>query len=283
VWADQHLNQIHIIQSYRGHVILNFLWPQDAKHGATLGHVDPAFAALWTGYRKALANGTATRAGEREAFGHHVYWLRFRAAGSSRGSEVAVDAHTYKPIVYRSYSGVQPIDEHLLLAETTAYNAGDFTRHGPNPMLGPYSVGSSTGTSASGLGFSKPSTTVPRGWLTAGPDADGHPLAAVTAQTVTAGKRVIHSYELVYGPVSQGVADPGATTIDELPRPDVPSLWAQIPPGHIQIDEGQTGGPGRNHLVWTGYLISHARYVTITTQHGEAPLLAIARSLRQVK
>ena len=132
---------------------------------------------------------------------------------------------------------------------------------------------------------SAPSTTVPSGWLTAGPEADGHQLAAVVPQTITTDdKRTIHSIQLVYGDLDHGFAARNATTIDELSTPDDPQSWADIPPGTVRIQEGQTGdSSGNNHAQWSGYLVKNGRYVTIRTQHGEQALVGIARSLRPVR
>ncbi len=131
---------------------------------------------------------------------------------------------------------------------------------------------------------SAPNTTVPSGWLTAGPEADGHQLAAVVPQTITTDdKRTIHGIQLVYGDLEHGLAARRATTIDELSAPDEPQSWARHPPGRRKNREGQTGDSnGNHHAQWTGYLVKNGRYVTITTRHGEQALIAIARSLRPV-
>ena len=284
LWADQQMQRLHAVMSVKGRVVVDLLWPQDSKSGATIGPIDPAFAALWSGYRKALEDGTATRAGEGVAFGHMVYWLRFKPAeAKTRGSEVAVDAQTYKPVVYRVYNGVVPVDQHILLAESTDLSSADFTRRGANPAVsGLLGSGSSSSGSMESDGAS-PSTRVPSGWVTAGPEANGHKLTAVLPQTITPdNKKTIHGIQLVYGDLEHGLAGPRATTIDELPAPDEPAMWAQIPAGHLQIQDGQSSGPSGNHRQWTGHLVKNGRYVTITTPHGEQALVAIARSLRPV-
>lgn len=277
-WADQQFKRAHVVMTVNGKAVFDLLWPQDAQKGATMGTIDPAFAALWTGYRQALEDGTATRAGEGDAFGHHVYWLRFGPTGArSPGTEVAVDAKTYKPVVLREHNGALDVDQHILLAESGHFSAADFTRHGSNPLDVSVS-GSSSGVSMGSDG-SAPNTTVPSGWLTAGPEADGHQLAAVVPETITTSdKKTIHGIQLVYGNLEHGLEARGATTIDELPAPDEPQSWAHIPPGAVRIREGQTD----HHLEWSGYLVKNGRYVTITTQHGEQALIAIARSLRPV-
>ena len=127
-------------------VWFDVFWPQDKKRGFTrVETVDPAFAALWTGYREALEDGTATLAGEGDAFGHHVYWLRFSPTeAKSPGTEVAVDAETYKPVVLREHYGARTIDQRILLAESSDFSAADFTRNGP-----PFEAGLTAGTAAS--------------------------------------------------------------------------------------------------------------------------------------
>jgi hypothetical protein len=250
----------------------------------TVGPVDPAFTALWGGYRKALEDGTAKRAGEGVAFGHRVYWLRFSPADAkSAGSEVAVDAETFKPIVWRvDNGGPQPVDQHIVLAETTDLASADFTRRGPDPSLGELfsSSGSSGSLSTDGA---PPSTTVPKGWLSAGAEADGHKLAAVLPQTVTTDdKKTIHGFQLVYGDLDHGLGARGATTVDELSQPDYPEMWARIPAGVVRIEQGQSSGSNGDHLEWMGYLVKDNRYITITTRRGEQALVEIARSLRPV-
>ena len=283
VWADQELNRMHVVAIFKGQVIADMLWPQDAKDGMTVGPVDPAFTALWTGYRKALEDGTAKRAGEGVAFGHRVYWLRFSPADAkSAGSEVAVDAETFKPIVWRVDNGGRPVDQHIVLAETTDLASADFTRRGP-PMLGDlYSSGSSS--SSGGVINSTPSTTVPSGWLSAGAEADGHKLAAVLPQTVTTDdKRTIHGFQLVYGDLDHGLGARNATTVDELAQPDFPGTWEHIPAGTVRIQQGQSSGSNGDHSEWIGYLVKGNRYITITTRHGEQALVDIARALRTVE
>ena len=278
LWVDQPLDRFHLVMTYGGRVVGDILYPQDTS--SSIGRVDPAFAALWGGYRKALADGTATLAGDGTAYGRHVYWLRFRPVGNEPGSEVAVDAETFKPIVFRTYSGGRPVDQHILLAETTDLAHADFTRHGPSPLLG-------VGSASTGGGFAipdngTPSTTVPHGWLTAGPTAAGDTLAAVLPLTVTPDHQApIDGIQLVYGDLQYGGPAPDATTVQELPRPDDPQTWAHIPDGAVEIDQGSTtSGSGTAHPQWTGYLVSHTRYITITTVAGKQAVVDIARSLR---
>jgi hypothetical protein len=284
VWADQELSRMHAVMSIKGERLADMLWPEDAKNGMTVGPVDPAFTALWGGYRKALEDGTAKRAGEGVAFGHRVYWLRFSPADpKSAGSEVAVDAETFKPIVWRvDNGGPQPVDQHIVLAETTDLASADFTRRGADPFLSEgFSSGSSGSLSTDGT---PPSTTVPSGWLSAGAEADGHKLAAVLPQTITTDdKRTIHGFQLVYGDLDHGLGARNATTVEELAQPDFPGTWEHIPAGTVRIQQGQSSGSNGDHLEWTGYLVKGNRYITITTRHGEQAVVDIARALRTVE
>jgi hypothetical protein len=286
LWADQQLRHIHGVMTYRGKTVADMLWPEDAKNGVTIGPSDPALTALWSGYRKALEDGTATRAGEGNAFGHHVYWLRFRPVDKSPGSEVAVDAETYKPIVWRTYNGVLPIDQHILLAETTDLAHANFTRSGPDLSTQgiAYSSSSSTVSGPMSSGGNAPSTAVPSGWLTAGSEAAGKQLSAVLAQTITTSdKKKIPGIQLVYGPLDHGRATPRDLTVDELARPDDPQQWANIPADSVRIAQGQMSGSNGDHVLWYGYLVRNGRYLTITTTDDEQAVVDVAKSLQPVR
>ncbi|MGH3055158.1 MAG: hypothetical protein ACRDL7_09300, partial [Gaiellaceae bacterium] len=55
LWADRQLDRFHLVLSLNGRVVGDVLWPQDAQQGGTpLTADNPAFVALWTGYRAAL-------------------------------------------------------------------------------------------------------------------------------------------------------------------------------------------------------------------------------------
>ena len=280
LWVDRGFTRFHFIMRYRGKLAVDVLYPQDAKRGATPGSVDPAFAALWVGYRQALAGGEAKVVRKGVAYGRPVYWLRFRAgAASSAPSEVAVDAHTFKPVVYRVHNGSITVDQHILLAETIPFDTRDFRRRGPAPQE---SVSAGGGSITSGSSTT-PSTTVPSGWLVADEKVVNHRLASVEPFTTTTGHTTVVGIRLVYGPLRHGVATDRATTIEELRLPDDPRLWAHIPSGVIEIQQGETStSNGPSFTTWTGHLRSHARYVTITSTAGDAAVIAIAKSLRPV-
>jgi hypothetical protein len=280
IWANRDASRLHFVLSVDGTVVADLLWPEDAKSGMTVGPVDPAFAALWTGYRDALAHGTATLDGKGSVDGHDVYWLRF----GSTGSEVAVDAVTFKPVVIRTTNGATHVDQRILVAETTAYHAADFTRRGPSPASTASSFGSSTSSGPIRVGV-PPSTTVPSRWLTAGANVAGLELGSAAALTVTTERNGAHStlrgYQLVYGPLVHGTAGPESTTVEELPGPDDPAAWRRIPAGSIDIQRGSVGFHGTTRPYWTGMLVTHGLYVTIQTPAGEHAVLAIARALHR--
>ena len=280
-WADRNLDHFHLVLSINGRVIGDVLYPRDAKHGAVPLTTNPAFVALWTGYRSALQNGSVTLVGRGRVGGRPVYWLRFKAAEPSMREEVAVDATTYKPVLYRYYANGRHFDQRILVADAIAYHASDFRRRGPSLAGGGGS--SSSGASVSPPGTPPPPVVVRAPWLTAGPSVAGLRLQSANPLSVSQNSGGKHTSfqgkELVYGPTTGGGAGPPSTTIDELPRPDMPQPWHSIPAGSIEIERGSESSGSGTHPLWTGYLIKHGRYVTINTPTSEHTLLAIARAL----
>src|SRR4051794_1730759 len=58
-WSDRNFERAHLVLRVRGRTA-DLLLPDDASTpGATVGPVDPAYSAFWTGYRQALATGAA--------------------------------------------------------------------------------------------------------------------------------------------------------------------------------------------------------------------------------
>lgn len=282
LWTDQQGRHLHLVLSENGRVLGDLLLPQDATGHLRAGSPDPAFTALWTGYRAALQNGAAKLAGRGTVEGRSVYWLRFKPIHYSPPvphpptTEVAVDAHSYKPILYRTLDNGIHVDQRILVAKAIPYAQADFKRRGPS-LFG--------GDSSSSIGpvtSSAPSTTVVHApWLTAGTSVAGLKLGAVTplpaSATFDGKKRSVEGVELIYGPPWSGAL---ATTVDEFPRPDQPQPWRTIPADSVLI---QTGGESSNngpiHAQWTGYLVQNGLYVTITTLKSERALLVIAHSL----
>jgi hypothetical protein len=279
LWADRSLDHLHLVLSGNGRLIGDVLYPQDVRSGSSPPVLNPAFVALWTGYRAALQNGSVTLAGRGTVAGRPVYWLRFKVSGPSRQvNEVAVDAHTYKPVVYRTVANGRHFDQRILVAKTVPFHASDFKRRGPSLFNG--SGGSSSGSSGGEVGppGSPPTGVVHAPWLSPGPTVAGLTLRSVDPLSETTDIGGKHSkfrgIELLYGPGA-------STTIDELPRPDFPEPWRGIRPGTMLVERGSESSGGGSHATWTGYVIMNGRYVTISTPAGERALIAIARSLHK--
>jgi hypothetical protein len=295
LWASRSGDQLHLVLSLHGKVLGDLLFPQDATGGVTTSPPDPAFAALWTGYRAALENGTATLAGSGHILGHHVYWLRFKQTDPDQPRvEVAVDAHSYQPILERTFANGIHIDQRILVAKAIPYAPAEFKRRGPK-LFGSGSTsegGTSTGTVNPSA---PPPTTVHAPWLTAGDSVAGLKLRAATQLTSTNGtgkrKKTLQGLELVYGSLANGLAGPLSTTVDELPRPDDPRMWSRIPAGSLEIESSEESSSSSSsshphpknttHRLWTGMLKKDGVYVTITTPKSERALLQIARSLHR--
>lgn len=294
LWVNRSGDRLHVVLSLNGKVLGDLLLPQDIEDGTSTPSPGPAFAALWTGYRAALQNGTATLAGSGHILGHHVYWLRFEQTDPDQPRvDVAVDAHSYKPILERTFANGHRFDQRILVAKTVPYSPAEFKRRGPDLFAG----GSSSGGTSTGTvdPSAPPPTAVHAPWLTAGDTVAGLKLRAATQLTSTTGtgksKKTIQGLELVYGAESHGLAGPGSTTVDELPRPDTPETWSHIPAASIQIETSEESSSSASaahpkpkdtrHRLWTGNLKKQGIYITITTPKGEHALLQIARSLHR--
>jgi hypothetical protein len=264
IWNDRSSRRGHAIVRERGQVISETLIPDD-DHG--LGELDPALAALWTGYRQALAEGTAKLIGKGSIYGHRVYWLQFPLPDHGPpGSRVAVDQDSYRPVAIYGYAGGSGfIHEQVLLARTQPFSDADFQRITPRRA--------SVRTSIPGrrIRLVKP-------WLTAGSSIRGLRLSSVGLQTVRTEQRRSRGVELTYG----SRAGARWIQIDELKTP--PDLdWLVIPVGFVKLliaDEPSAVGPTTR--VWTGDLVVNGIYVRIETPLGRDALLDVARALRPV-
>jgi hypothetical protein len=268
-WTDRNFQRDHLVMRVRGHVA-DLLLPEDRKKGGMVGAVDPAFAALWTGYRRSLANGDAKLERKGIVAGRPVYWLRFPSFDHGRaGTEVAIDRRTYKPVLVRShYSRVSSPDFHVLTAETIPFRASDFKRVGVS-LLGD-TVSGGSGSVAPGSEH----VTLKAPWLTPGHRIAGLELTEVNRLTESAGGRTVAGIELVYGDTSQHGRH--SLTIEELSQPEDA---AHVPRGFISIQEGE-GSDGRStYRSWIGQFVKHGIYVTIDTGAGEDAVLETARAL----
>src|SRR5919109_3430143 len=68
-WADRKLKHFHMILRFDGRIVGEVL---EGANVLKLAKVDAAYTALWTGYRKALADGTAKIEREGTLYGHEV-------------------------------------------------------------------------------------------------------------------------------------------------------------------------------------------------------------------
>ena len=274
IWTDRKLDHAHVIMRLDGQAISEFVLPDDRKGpGATLGTLDPAYAALWTGYRNALEHGTAKVERRDRLFGRPVYWLRFPPAGSDRvGSLVAIDRRTYRPLAFRYGAGPgRHLQVRVLLARLKAYDAADFRRRtsAPSPFTG---VSRSSSSASSPVGPPRPA----KPWLTAGPTVAGLRQTSVGTLTESSGGRSARGFAVDYG-LETGSR---SVRIEELKRPPDRSEWRGIPGGFVGVSEGETtGSDSRTRPLWTGDLVVDGVYVTIQTGLSRHALLAAARAL----
>jgi hypothetical protein len=269
-WSDRSLRRFHFLIRENGRVVGEFLYPEDRTTDMHVDAPDAAYAAFWSGYRRALSSGKAKIVREGSLYGRPVYWLTFNAPRN----EVAVDRRTYKPVAFRSISpSGRHFDTRVLLVRTEPFSTSAFKRRTslPNPVTG--GIGSSE-TRVLPLGPGSPR----RPWLRAGSTIAGLKLVAVHRTQTTSGRKTINGFELVYG--SQGDLR-RSLTIDEARHPDDPSEWKGIPMGFMRFSVGEGGEFNRRpYRSWTGHLVRRGVYVSITTGVSRAAFLQAARALR---
>jgi hypothetical protein len=269
-WSDRSLRRFHFLIRENGRVVGEFLYPEDRTTDMHVDAPDAAYAAFWSGYRRALSSGKAKIVRKGSLYGRPVYWLTFNAPRN----EVAVDRRTYKPVAFRSISpSGRHFDTRVLLVRTEPFSTSAFKRRTsvPNPVTG--GIGSSE-TRVLPLGPGSPR----RPWLRAGSTIAGLKLVAVHRTQTTSGRKTTNGFELVYG--SQGDLR-RSLTIDEARHPDDPSEWKGIPKGFMRFSVGFGGEDNRRpYTSWTGYLVRHGVYVSITTGVSRAAFFQAARALR---
>lgn len=95
---------------------------------------------------------------------------------------------------------------------------------------------------------------------------------------------VYRAVRLVYEPASHGSpARVPTTRIDETFRPADPRPWKGLPRGSIEVQPGESVNKSGAHRLWTGYMLKHGVYITISTPAGEHALLKIARALHPAR
>ena len=272
-WSDRSSTRVHLVLRQDGRIIGETLYPQDREPGTTLTRVSPAYNALWTGYRRALVEGTVKIERKGTIYGHAVYWLTSPALEHGPWkNEVAIDRLTYRPVDFRfRVPGGKPVDTRVLLARTEPFSTAAFARltARPSPFSAHSSGSTSVGPMRSGSG---------RPLLRAGSAIAGLKLSATHRMSVASGGRTTSGSELIYGPE----ADPlRSITISELRRPGDVSEWRRIPKGFIRLAAGSSSdNGGKPYTFWSGYLLRYGVYVSIETGVGRAAVLEAARALR---
>ena len=220
-------------------------------------------------------------------------------------TEVAVDARTFKPVLERTYEDGRRFDTRILLAEAIPYRPSElYRRVGPKLFNGmppgqpfgghPFAGVTQREKKKLGLGRDlhrlRSKRVVPAPWLTAGETVAGlrfHHVSRLPSQPLDqvgdlpmAWRLIYRAVKLVYKPASPGSREAFSTTaIDETFRPADPRPWKGLPPGSIEVQPGESVTKSGARPLWTGYLVKHGVYITITTPAGERTLLKIARAL----
>jgi hypothetical protein len=306
LWTDRTGHRIHLVMSEDGRVVGDLLLPRDAARNTSTSQFPPdpapALASFWTGYRAALKSGSAELDGRGTLRGRPVYWLRFKPAHPSGPVShpptlrIALDAHSYEPVLVRTTFNGRHFDERILAAKAIRYDPADFRGRGPNFFASARLQGNSsweTGTSTSHP-YATPNGSVRPPWLTAGKTVARLELGAVIPLTATRKhKPAIHGVELVYGPIEDGLAGTSSTTVDELPRGDPSEDWNSIPADSVQVEmsRGQSTSESVAHphprtttvKDWTGYMRKNDLYIKIDTPKGERALLDLARGLHRAR
>ena len=333
LWTARHNRRaLHLVDRVNGRVVGD-LRPGDYA-GSSTGPISAAFVALWTGYHAALRNkyASAKLGGRGTVDGHAVYWIRFpvtpiwstptpsqKCRRSSAPfcvrptrlmqTKVALDAHTLRPILERTYEDGRRFDTRILLAKAIPYRPPElYKRLGPklfnatspgHPFDG-HPFAGLTRQEKHKLGLARNPHRlrkrgfVPAPWLTAGDSVPGlrfrhasrllhQPFDQVGALPMY-WRLTYRAVRLVYKPASQGSAARLPTTrIDETFRPADPRPWKGLPAGSVEVQPGESVTKSGAHRLWTGYLVKHGVYITISTPAGEHTLLQIARTLRPVR
>lgn len=271
-WSDRSLTRFHFLIRQNGRVVAEVSYPEDRTRDMHVDAPDAAYAAFWSGYRRALSSGKAKILSKGLLYGRPVYWLTF----SSPRNEVAIDRRTYKPVAFRSISpSGRHLDTRVLLARTEPFSTSAFKRRTslPNPLTGGGKIESSE-TRVFPPGQGSPG----RPWLRAGSTIAALKLVAVNRTQTTSGRKTTHGFELVYG--SQGDLR-RSLTIDEARHPDELLRWEGIPKGFMRFSVGEGGESNRRpYKSWTGYLVRHGVYVSISTGVSRAAFFQAARALR---
>jgi hypothetical protein len=328
LWTNRHGFRLHLVERVNGRVVGD-LRSGDRGFGVYAGPQTPAFLALWTGYHAALQNkyAPAELGGRGRVDGHSVYWIRFplwyNTGGPTRHgrpnpksrpkplaqTRVAVDTHTFEPILEQTYEGGGRFDTRILLARAITYRPSELYRSlgpklfngtSPGHPFGGHPFAGLTRQEKTKLGLGqnphrlRKLSVVPAPWLTPGKSVAGlgfrHVSRLLAQPPDEVGglpmvwRLVYRAARLVYRPALHGLREPfSTTTVDETFRPADPRPWAGLPRGSIEVQPGESVTKQGSHRLWTGYMLEHGVYITITTPAGEHALLQIARALHPVR
>lgn len=243
--------------------------------------LDPALAGFVTGYREALASGTATRDGAGVVAGREVEWLRFAVPatgnqGAARIERVAVDADTSLPVRVETLADGKLVDGATIsVAETLDRASVSFARPRVVPPGQEPVVNRVVGQSEVSLDEARAALG---GRLVGGASLAGIPRRAVTLKTVAVGygedsgrePRRVPSVELSYG----AAPGDGGVVVTEALEPLMLyrfGLYRQeVPDGSLSVIRFGGGYLGRMQV--------EGLYVSIEAP-GKALLIDAARTL----
>lgn len=152
--------------------------------------VDPALGGFVTGYRDALADGTARMVGEGELNGTPVYWLELRVPVprppeadqdvAPFEERVAIDRETYRPLLVRPLDGQSSYSYEVVTIETVTPAEADFSD--PVPLAPERRVAGQTVVSAEELEPEQASSVLGRPAFWLGPEFAGLELRKIERQ-----------------------------------------------------------------------------------------------------
>lgn len=271
-----------------------------------LPSLDPALVGFVSGYRDALANGTAQPDGTGSIDGRRVEWLRFQESDQAPAAQpaqtiverVAVDSQTLKPIlVDRIIDGKQVGETRITVIETLSAQSVDFPRPAqapPEPISTSVTVQTDVTPGSAAAAFSGR-------LLWGGPTLDTLPLTSTKLQQIVTSygnaaalpNQHSQGVELTYGSPTNEPTNAEYVRLQESAQPQMLYRFAgperQPPsPGSLLVSTSQvmTATPGSTQAVptgltlWYGLLQQGAFYVSIeATSH--ALLLDAAQTLTQ--
>jgi hypothetical protein len=272
----------HPVEATKARVSCN----PSGQNGTTPRHVpeprpdlDPALAGFVTGYREALANGTAIHDGAGVVDGRAIEWLRFAVGGAgsaARIERVAVDADTSVPVRVETLEDGKLVDGATIsVAETLERASVSFARPGFVPPGQEPVVNRVVGQSEVSLDEARAALG---GRLVGGASLAGLPRRAVTVKTVSVGygedsgrePRRVPSVELSYGAASGDGGVVVTETLEPLMLYRFGLYRQEVPDGSLSVIRFGAGYLGRMQVA--------GLYVSIEAP-AKALLLDAARTL----